>query len=512
MRSGCWPLLMLMAFSGAGWGAQPWVATDASGHLEYRTTDRGDRIVDFSYAGYMGGGVPLPKVPVVETVAPSGSDDTATIQAAIDRAAAHSLKNGIRGAVKLAPGTFLCSGSLTINSSGVVLRGSGSGEGGTIIRLTGEPHVAIVITGKESIEDEGPAAHIVQDYVPSGTRMIHLDDASSIAVGDTIRIRRVATPEWVHFMGMDSMVRNGKPEVWVGNGLVTYRKVAAKKANELTLQVPLTDSYDRKYLPPEGAEVMKVEVQGDIEQVGVESLHVVAPAREVGLSEKLYRTMRMSGLRDGWVRDLVADDTTEGISLGGDVARVTLDGVVHRHRKTITTAAKPADISMGGTQLLAVNCRSTGDNEFYVVTGPRNAGPNVVLDSVFEGNGHIQPHQRWSTGFLVDSTQVPQGGIDLMNRGGMGSGHGWTVGWGVVWNSKAASFVIQNPPGAANWSIGNVGEELAQPMKRYDIQEQGPNLPMGYVESPGKPVLPKSLYRQQLQERLGAGASKALEQ
>jgi hypothetical protein len=94
----------------------------------------------------------------------------------------------------------------------------------------------------------------------------------------------------------------------------------------------------------------------------------------------------------------------------------------------------------------------------------------------------------------------------------MGSGHGWTVGWGVVWNSKAASFVIQNPPGAANWSIGNVGEELTQPMKRYDIQEQGPNLPMGYVESPGKPVLPKSLYRQQLQERLGAGASKALEQ
>jgi hypothetical protein len=24
---------------------------------------------------------------------------------------------------------------------------------------------------------------------------------------------------------------------------------------------------------------------------------------------------------------------------------------------------------------------------------------------------------------------VPEGGIDLMNRGEMGSGHGWTMGW-----------------------------------------------------------------------------------
>ena len=28
------------------------------------------------------------------------------------------------------------------------------------------------------------------------------------------------------------------------------------------------------------------------------------------------------------------------------------------------------------------------------------------------------------------------------------------MGWGVVWNSAASSLVIQNPPGAANWSIG----------------------------------------------------------
>ena len=150
----------------------------------------------------------------------------------------------------------------------------------------------------------------------------------------------------------------------------------------------------------------------------------------------------------------------------------------------------------------------------YVITGARNQGPNVVLDSVFHGNGHIQPHQRWSTGFLVDSTSVPEGGIDLRNRGEMGTGHGWTMGWGVVWNSSAASLVIQNPPGSANWSIGNSGLELTEPMKIIGQRrsDAGPDLPQGFIQSPGQPVSPASLYRQQLSERLGIAAIKVLDQ
>ena len=60
-----------------------WVATGSTGKLEYKTTPKGDRIVDFSYAGYMGGGVAIPNVQVRKEVAPSGGDDSAAIQAAI---------------------------------------------------------------------------------------------------------------------------------------------------------------------------------------------------------------------------------------------------------------------------------------------------------------------------------------------------------------------------------------------------------------------------------------------
>jgi hypothetical protein len=50
------------------------------GNFEYRHLSNGDRILDFSYAGYMGGGVALPTVPAQRTVRPSGDDDSVAIQ------------------------------------------------------------------------------------------------------------------------------------------------------------------------------------------------------------------------------------------------------------------------------------------------------------------------------------------------------------------------------------------------------------------------------------------------
>ena len=130
-------------------------------------------------------------------------------------------------------------------------------------------------------------------------------------------------------------------------------------------------------------------------------------------------------------------------------------------------------------------------------------GPVVVLNCVFHGNGHIQPHMRWATGLLVDNCEVPASGIDLMDRGVMGSGHGWTVGWSVAWNCTAKTFTVQRPPGSLNWAIGCRGklEDGTEPGSR-----NGPKLPDGIFESANRPVTPGSLYLAQLKERLGAAA------
>ena len=169
------------------------------------------------------------------------------------------------------------------------------------------------------------------------------------------------------------------------------------------------------------------------------------------------------------------------------------------HTVATKGAAKPADFTVSGAQILLNRCSGDGDNIFYFVTGPRVTGPMVLLNCVFHGNGHIQPHARWATGLLVDNCQTPEGGIDFMNRGEMGSGHGWTIGWAVAWNCLAKSFVIQQPPGAMNWAIGGKGERIRTGMP-FDHE---PKMPEGIFDSHGTPVAPESLYLAQLRERLG---------
>jgi hypothetical protein len=485
-----------------------WVYPDRSGKLVYRSLKDGDRIVDFSYAGYRGGGVALPTFPVKKTVAPSGEDDSPAIQAAIDAVSSLPLVDGVRGAVLLAVGRFHCKATLKINASGVVLRGSGSGEADTVVEMTGDPHLAISIVGASNIQAIGTAIGVADAYVPSGSMSLSVRDASGFKVGDTVQIIRPITPEWLHLMGMDTLVRKGKKQTWVSGDLKAERRIIAINGKKLQFDVPLTDSYDAKYLGSAGAAVVKVEHTGQIAQIGVENFRLIAPAKKVTLSDRQFTGLQMKSAVDSWVRNLRIVDTTEAIGIGKDTRRVTVERVDVTQSVPIVGAAKPADFAANGTQILFDRCSATGDNVFYIAVGPEEQGPNVVLHCVFHGNGHVQPHQRWATGILIDSCQVPEGGIDLMNRGAMGSGHGWTMGSGVAWNNVAKSYVIQMPPGSANWAIGNRGEQALGKMPTFDPGPELPMLPQGIIESQETPVAPASLYLGQLSQRLGSQAVK----
>jgi hypothetical protein len=484
-----------------------WVYPGHSGKLQYKALPTGDRILDFSYAGYMAGGIALPNAPVRKTLAPTGADDTAAIQSALDEVAALPPTKGIRGAVLLQPGHFHLAGTLR-PTSGVVLRGSGSNDNGTLLEMTGDPHYGISITGADNITALAAPIAVTQAYVPSGSLSLTIADTTGLHPGDRVQITHPLTPEWVHLMGMDTLSRNGKKETWVSRDLTTERTLTAVHGHTLTFDVPLADNYDSKLLGPTGATVTKVEETGLLSQIGVEDLRITAPARKVTLNDKQFNTIEIAGAQDVWVRNLRIVDAVGAVNIRRTARRITVTQVDITHSIPIQGAAKPADFSTDGTQTLLDRCSGTGDNVFYLATGVGSQGPNVLLHGVFHGNGHIQPHQRWSTGLLIDGTQVPDGGIDLMNRGEMGSGHGWTMGWAVAWNNIAKSFVIQMPPGSANWSIGNTGEQQIQSMPIYDGGPKRPLLPQGITDSQDTPVTPASLYLQQLKDRLGPQALK----
>lgn len=483
-------------------GKSQWLYLNGANKLQYKTTERGDRIMDFSYAGYKEGGVAIPTVPVKVSVSPAAGDNTNAIQLAIDQVSALPMVNGLRGAVLLQPGTYNCERPLTLSTSGVVLQGSGSGETGSIINMTGKPHVCISIKGSSTTKATNTKTTIADAYVPSGAISFQLRNAKDLMVGDTILIARPVTDAWVQLMGMDKLVRDGKKQTWVTGEITTERIIKKINKNTITVNFPLTDSYDEQYLGKDGVSVTKIITNGTITETGIENLRIVAPAQSVTINDGLYRALNMSGVTDGWVRKIEILNTTNSISITAN--RVTVDHVSIVHELPTTGSAKPADLNGSGAQILFNQCTITGDNLFYFATGAKVSGPIVLLNCMFKGKGWIQPHQRWATGLLVDNCQVPDGGIDFMNRGAMGSGHGWAIGWAVAWNCSARSYLNQLPPGSANWVIGCKGE----PQKKAIPFDAEPVLPEGIYDAHNTPVDPSSLYLAQLAERLGKAAVK----
>jgi hypothetical protein len=475
-----------------------WVTPDGKGKLTYKALNAGgDHIMDFSHAGYLGGGVALPAVAAAVTLSPSGGDDTAAIQGAIDMVSAKPLADGFRGAVELKAGTFLLGGVLRITASGVVLRGAGSSAGGTELKFTGAARRVMYVTGAGTRTlDMASSVTITDDYVAAGSSTFTVDNPAGFKLGDQVMVGRPVTPAWISLLGMDKLVRNGAQQTWISPGTVirAERTITAVAGNKLTVDIPVPDSFDGKYVKPPGGSIVKFSYPGRITRVGLEGFKATGSPRAAGND---FHFLELGAVADAWVKDVVAQDFTSAAVVRDSVQRVTLEDLMATHTPgAYFTAAAPSDFNIDGSQVFINRGGSKGGNKiFYYSTSGGVVGPNVVLG--FSGSGmssHVQPHQRWATGLLVDDTHLDNGNIEYMNRTNLGSGHGWTMGWGVIWNSSASTIRAEQPEGAANWAIGNTGTMAGN----------------GVFDSHGTAVAPKSLYLAQLCARLGPAAVAAV--
>jgi hypothetical protein len=482
-----------------------WVVQGNNGHLSYETNGLGDRIPDFSHAGYGGGGVTIPDVPVRKTVVPSSGDDSEAIQRAVDAVGSLPLKDGFRGAVLLAPGTFRCSNTITLSQDGVILRGSGTNETtGTVIEMTGAAHTCVSFTdeGRKPAPnaEHSPPVKITDTYLPCGGTVLSVENASGLKVGDTIAITRPWTREWIHSLGMDTLVRAGKPQTWIReNATQSYeRGIRAIDGNRLTLDVPLGDAIDTRLITPLSVTVKRLAEHPFTSHCGLESLRVDSAPPSGMLTAPNNSAVNFSGSRDCWVRGIFMNNTLVNVYIAENCRRITVTRSVALHSSTIQKGAGyPADYVLRGSQILIDRCSTKGEGSFFVDAQNAASTLNVVLNCTFLGGGAIQPHARWSTSMLADNCHVPDGGIEFINRGTCGSGHGWAMAWGVAWNCTAQRFDIQQPPGCINWCIGCV--ETPNPATP---SRKRPTVNEGFV-SFGTHVLPKSLYLAQLRDRLG---------
>jgi hypothetical protein len=501
-----------------------------NGKLVYITDSLGNRIPDFSNAGYKGGGVAIPYVPIKAIVWPRPGDNSSRIQGVIDSVSALPPDtSGFRGAILLKMGRYELEKPIYIRASGVILRGEGMGDIGTILfGRTAKPtpgegggrggRPALVnIAGTVALKPQEESKQRVTDnYVPVGAVSFNVVSARGFKKGDKVLVRRIGNMDWIKELGEDTATvgRNR----WQPFNINYDRVIADIKGNTITIDAPVFCAIDSRW---GGGEVLRYNDER-IEQAGVENLRGESEY-DASVRTSTYGNMdrdkldpkfqykgdeyfsdenhyfnfiNISNAKNVWVRNIAA------LHFGSSVVQsnagskwITVQDCESWEPVSIRMGARRFIYQMNGQLCLVQRCFSQKGRHSFVLQGPEASG-NVFLEcKAVNPYSTSEPHNHWVNGVLYDNVKAP-----LTARY-----WDYIIGWAganiVFWNCEG-DFLIQQPPTAQNYSFGHIGVNAVV----FNAGLQDLTKPNGHVESMDKHVTPRSLYLTQLKERLGTEA------
>ena len=508
--------------------AQTWqsklVWTGTAGKLEYVADKEGNRIPDFSYAGYRNGGVPIPTLAVVDSVSPVAGDNATNIQTVINRVAARPLDaNGFRGALFMKAGRYRVSGTLLLNASGVVLRGAGEGSDSltnTIIYATNDSvHQVTVLIAGGGNSGSGSSAwsgsltsnvNIISDSVHVGDRTFQVVDVSPFAVGDNIVIVHPKTTPWLRAINFGGVPND--TVYWASQSLpiVYNRYVTAINGSTITIDAPVFTTMVRSLSQ---SYIYKTNRSGIVTNIGIENLRIdiLNPYNQASTGDgdenhHAQDAIWLWKIEDAWVRHCTTLHFVQSGFKTSVATRVTVDSCTAIDPISIITGERRYNFNTytASQLILFSNCYARYARHACVSNGTSSVSGIVFYNCVSEGSFNLsEGHRLWSQGLLYDNFKDVNSNVSsssyvlgLYNRGDYGSGHGWAAVHSVAWNCNTGSrkIVIQKPPTAQNYAIGCVGV----------VTGAGPfSGVQGYIEGTGMPGLtPSSLYKAQLAERL----------
>ena len=484
-----------------------------SDQLVYVSDTDGNHIPDFSYVGYKNGEEALPNVAVVRQISPVAGDNTAHIQAAIDEVEALSLNaNGHRGALLLSPGEYSVSGELIINSSGVVLRGSGDGE---------DAALNTIIIGAGNIPDErtlirigtnnksgfggqvaGTRQDIVSPYIPAGSRTIEVADASVYNIGDNIIIKHPSTAAWIEAVDNGGV---GTDAPWEPNtiNLVFNRHITSIEGNKIQVATPIYDVLDRSLSQ---SYVYTYNGNSQLKECGIENLRIFVESSGVTGRDHVKVGINMIGVDNSWVQGVtILRVSDQGVKFDEATRCSVIDTkVLDMHGPISGGWRYNFEVTDFCNNILFENCVASNGRHTFVANGASDVNGIVFTNCSSSGDyTRSESHRRWGQGILWDNitwtnTNTTGGILGLHNRGSYGTGHGWTVTNGVAWNIDAPSnqIAIQKPPIGQNYAVGCDAT----------VDGDGPfSHPAGYIEGTGEDLLIQSLYLAQLEDRTTHG-------
>jgi hypothetical protein len=502
------------------------------GKLVYVADSLGNKIPDFSNAGYKGGGVSIPHIQIKAIVWPVAGDNSEHLQKIIDSVSAlPSDASGFRGTILLKMGEYNLEKPITIKASGIVLRGEGMSDIGTILigrtikQAQGQtngrgPRPALInIAGDVAIKPLEETKQLITDkYVAVGTRSFNVASAKNFKVGDKVFVRRIGNDDWIKELGEDSATvgRNR----WRPFNINYDRIIVEIKGSTVTIDAPIFCAIETRW---GGGELVKYNDER-IENVGIENLRGVSEY-DPSVRQKIYGNMdrdkldpkfqyqgdeyfsdenhyfnfiNITNAKNVWVRNISA------LHFGSSVVQVnagskwiTVQDCESREPVSQRWGGRRFIFHMNGQFCLVQRCVSQKGRHSFVQQQSEASG-NVYLDcTAINPYSSSEPHNHWVNGSLYDNVKAP-----LTARY-----WDYIIGWAganiVFWNCEG-DFLIQKPPTAQNYSFGHVGVNAVI----FNAGLQDLTKPNGHVESMDTHVTPRSLYLTQLKERLGAQAVK----
>ncbi len=450
--------------------------------------------MDYSYCGYHRSESPIPSVKNVSFVTPSGQDDAATIQAAIDWASQQKpdKQTGFRGAVLLSEGTFNLSEPIRIRTSGVVLRGAGRGK--TILRKKGyDRGAAIYIEGTREI--------VVKDSfdvndTKAGALTINVANGQKLNANSRINILRPSTQEWIESLNCQSFGGGKRMGYWAWHpgdiDLHWNRQIQSINGNQVTLNAPITCSIEQRW---GGAKAVIYEQKGLISECGVENLSLESDydhARPMD-EDHCWDGIYVAEAENCWVRMVNFQHFAgSAVVIQKSAQQITVEDCISQHPVSEIGGFRRRTFLTFGEMVLFQRCYSEhGINDFAV--GHTAAGPNAFVQcESFESFGPSGAISSWAPGILFDIVNIDGNDIVFKNWELEKFGAGWSTANSTMWQSTASAILCYAPDTLnRNISHGCWG------------QMQG----SGDFTQMNEHVKPYSLFADQLEKRLGHDVS-----
>ena len=404
--------------------------------------------MDYSYCGYHRSEQPIPSARVSACIQPSGQNDAAAIQAAIDRVSQQKpdKQTGLRGAVLLAEGTFTLGEPLRIRTSGVVLRGAGREK--TILRKTGYDRGAliyiegthdVVVKDTLTVSDTNPGALVCS--VQGGT--------AALKAGTRIAIWRPSTQEWIESLDCQSFGGGKRMGYWAWHpgdiDIYWKRKVMAANGAEVTLDAPVTSSIEARW---GGAKAIVYEHRGLVSECGVENLSLESdydkalPMDENHCWDGIY----VAEAEDCWVRMVnFRHFAGSAVVIQKSAQQVTVEDCLSLHPVSEIGGFRRRTFFTLGEKTLFQRCYSEhGINDFAV--GHTAAGPNAFVQcESYESFGPSGAISSWAPGILFDIVNIDGNDIVFKNWELEKFGAGWSTANSTLWQSTASGLFCYSP-------------------------------------------------------------------